>query len=137
MAFNGISEAYMTAKADENTRALIRQLMVFNSCLYLTLAYVLQFFIGIQSLIVANCCNMAFRTITYVYLAQKQNAMKLVDTGVLTYELGIFHLIILTINFIVSVFLSKIFLGLFTLSIVGTFGLKHVALPYIFQTYGL
>jgi Na+-driven multidrug efflux pump len=71
-ALNGVADAYANAKADSETLAKMRNMMLVNSISYLGLCYVLAVspgYFGFKGLIYANCLNMFIRAITCLYFA--------------------------------------------------------------------
>lgn len=71
-ALNGMSEAYINAKADSETLKKLRGLLVFNSFLYLWMCYIFAVhpgYFGFKGLIYANCFSMAVRATASLYFA--------------------------------------------------------------------
>ena len=75
-ALNGISDAYANAKADSETLSKMRNMMLFNSVMYLGLCYVFAVnpgYFGFKGLIYANCLNMMIRAKTCLYFATQHH----------------------------------------------------------------
>ena len=69
-----MSEAYINAKADSETLKKLRNLMFFNSFLYLWLCYCFAVhpgFFGFKGLIYANCVSMVVRATVSLYFAMQ------------------------------------------------------------------
>lgn len=115
MAMNGTTEAFVFATGNQETLTKVRTLMFWNSIIYLTTGFVLVYALNgdIRGLIFANCGNMGLRAASSLYLSSQQDKE---SPGCLA--------------FILSVFKSKIFLGLLALGscacVVLSYGLNMI-----------